>query len=248
MHLKNVSFTPDFVTQRRESAGPGPLLAGPQPIRHRHLDGARPRHAMQLLPLGAAATQEAHRVGFLRPVSMRHRASLDAEYVEDARFSALAGCVGEPEGGPADFAPDGDRRVSRLLLPRRPERAGAGSLPQRARYAVPDAGALEPVRDAPAPHDAGWGQHVGVDEPPGGRQRHGEGSVRSQATRGQGPRARRHMQPDRRIAQGGRVRERRADGPRVHADTRGRPPLRARCEPGLPGPDGRARRRYRFES
>ena len=163
-HLKEVSFTPDFVTQK---ASP------PAQVRYWLAPNRSVTVTWKELYLASGCNQclrsscnENAPIGS-SVVLVRHRAALDADYVDDARFSALAGCIGEPEGGPAVFVPTATGEYLAFISPR-PERAGAGSLPQRAQCAVPDEGALEPVRDAPAPHDAGWGQHVGVDGPGGG--------------------------------------------------------------------------------
>jgi hypothetical protein len=101
-HLKNVSFTPDFVAQN---------ASRPAQVRYWLAPNRSVAVTWTELYLGSGCNQcRRSSCNEDRPINypfvlVRHRAALDAEYVEDARFSALGGCTGEPEGPPALFAP-----------------------------------------------------------------------------------------------------------------------------------------------
>ncbi len=101
-HLKEVSFTPDFVTQK--ASPPAQVRYWLAPNRSVAVTWKELYLASGCNRCLRSSCNENAPIGS-SVVLVRHRAALNADYVDDARFSALAGCIGEREGDPAVFVP-----------------------------------------------------------------------------------------------------------------------------------------------
>ena len=103
VHLKEVSFTFDFVARKASK---------PAQVRYWVALNQTVTVNWKELYVGSECNlcqRSSCDRGFTYPtepvVSVRHRAKLDAKYVESAQLGMLTGCVAEPDGGPATFSP-----------------------------------------------------------------------------------------------------------------------------------------------
>jgi len=116
MHLKDVSFTFDFVARKASK---------PALVRYWVASNQTVTVNWKELYVGTECNlcQRSHcerelRLPTVPLVSVRHRPNMDAKYLENAQFEMLTGCVEGPEGGPATFSPtETGEHLAFLFLP-----------------------------------------------------------------------------------------------------------------------------------